>query len=237
MAKQGSVPIRGEAAVSPVAVAIMAKAPRPGAVKTRLVPPLTPTQAARLYRCFLLDKIAQVRTLADMHPVVAYTPRAARAEFETLAPRLTLVPQRGTDLGARLTNGLSELLARGHAGAMAIDSDTPTLPREFLQRGVDALSRGEADVVVGPTEDGGYYLIGVRRERPELFTDMPWSTPAVLSETLRRARAAGLTTMCLPEWFDVDTGPDLARLQASLVDLGPAAPAQTAGFFRERESR
>jgi hypothetical protein len=230
---QGPAPIRGDAAVSPVAVAIMAKAPRPGAVKTRLVPPLTPTQAARLYRCFLLDKIAQVRTLADMHPVVAYTPRAARDVFETLAPRLTLLPQRGADLGARLINGLAELLARGHAGAMAIDSDTPTLPREFLQRGVDALSRGEADVVVGPTEDGGYYLIGVRRERPELFTDMPWSTPAVLSETLRRARAAGLTTICLPEWFDVDTGPDLARLQASLVDLGPAAPPHTAGFFRE----
>src|SRR5262245_25594538 len=123
----------------------MAKAPRAGAVKTRLVPPLTSAQAARLYRCFLLDKIAQVRGLVDAHPVVAYTPSAARRVFETLAPGWTLLPQQGADLGTRLSNGLARLLARGYTGAIAIDSDTPTLPREFLQRGVDALIGGEAD--------------------------------------------------------------------------------------------
>ena len=219
--------------MTPVAVAIMAKAPTVGAVKTRLTPPLTPAEAARLYHCFLLDKIEQVRTLTDAHAAVAYTPEEARSVFETLAPGFTLLPQRGHDLGARLANGLAELLARGHLGAIAIDSDTPTLPGEFLQRGVDLLTRGEADVVIGPSDDGGYYLIGVRTAQPELFLDMPWSTPTVLSETLRRTHVAGLATACLPTWFDVDTRADLERLQASLAQLDAAAPAETRRFFTE----
>jgi hypothetical protein len=218
----------------PVAVAIMAKAPTAGAVKTRLTPALTDVDAAHLYRCFLLDKIAQVRTLKDTHAVIAYTPAEARGVFETLAPGFALLPQRGPDLGARLANGLGKLLIRGYAGAIAVDSDTPTLPTAFLQRGVDLLARAAVDVVVGPSDDGGYYLIGVRAPRPELFENMPWSTPAVLPETLRRARAAGLTTACLPEWFDVDTAADLERLRTSLAERETAMPEQTARFFAER---
>lgn len=215
----------------PVAVTIMAKVPRPGAVKTRLCPPLTPRQAAHLYRCFLRDKIEQVRTLEGARAAVAFTPAQARRLFETLAPGFLLLPQHGPDLGSRLARCLAELLRLGHAGAIAIDSDTPTLPTAFLQRGVEALARREADVVLGPSEDGGYYLIGVQAERPELFADMPWSTPAVLPETLRRARAAGLTTACLPTWFDVDTAADLDRLQASLRNLGPVGPRWTKRFL------
>jgi uncharacterized protein len=218
----------------PVAVAIMAKAPAAGAVKTRLTPPLTASEAARLYRCFLLDKIEQVRALKDAHAAIAYTPLGARGVFERLAPGFALLPQGGPDLGARLANGLAELLARGHIGAIAIDSDTPTLPTEYLQRAVDILTRAEADLVVGPSDDGGYYLIGVRTPRPELFDDMPWSTAAVLPETIRRARIAGLSTACLPEWFDVDTGADLQRLQVSLAEPGAGKAEQTAGFFAER---
>lgn len=217
-----------------VAVAIMAKAPAAGAVKTRLAPPLTVADAARLYRSFLLDKIEQVRALRHAHTVVAYTPAEAGETFERLAPGFELLPQRGPDLGARLASCLAELLARGHAGAVAIDSDTPTLPTAFLQQGVDILMRGDADVVVGPSDDGGYYLIGVRAERPGLFENIPWSTPGVLSETLRRAHAAGLTTASLPGWFDVDTGADLERLRASLVGPGATLAAHTARFFAER---
>lgn len=217
-----------------VAVAIMAKAPVAGAVKTRLTPPLTAAEAAHLYRCSLLDKIEQVRALKDTHAVVAYTPAEASGVFAEIAPGFELLPQRGPELGARLANGLAELLAHGHAAAVAIDSDTPTLPTAFLQEGVDILLRGDADVVVGPCDDGGYYLIGVRAERPELFENMPWSTPGVLSETLRRARAASLTTACLPEWFDVDTAADLERLRASLTAPGATSAPHTARFFAER---
>ncbi|HEY7542414.1 MAG TPA: TIGR04282 family arsenosugar biosynthesis glycosyltransferase [Methylomirabilota bacterium] len=209
----------------------MAKAPSPGAVKTRLCPPLREAEAAALYRCFLVDKIAAVRTLTGARPVIAYTPDDAQAEFAALAPGFALVPQRGPDLGARLHSTLASLLAAGHAGAIAVDSDTPTLPREFLQRAVDSLLRPGPDVVLGPTEDGGYYLIGVRAAHRSLFDDMPWSTSAVREITLRRAAAAGLQTACMPAWFDVDTPDDLRRLQTELDGGASAAAAGQTGRF------
>ena len=140
-----------------VAVAIMAKAPRPGTVKTRLCPPLLATEAAALYRCFLLDKIAAVGALVDAQPVIAYTPDDARAEFDDLAPGFSLVAQHGPDLGARLHATLACLLAAGHAGAIAVDSDTPNLPSDFLQQAVHSLS--------GPGPDVGRYRAPLRRPR------------------------------------------------------------------------
>jgi len=205
-----------------VAVAIMAKAPRPGIVKTRLCPPLLAAEAAALYRCFLLDKIGAVGTLTDAQPVVAFMPDDARAEFDALAPGFSLVVQRGPDLGARLHSTLAVLLANGHAGAIAVDSDTPTLPADFLQQAVDCLTRPGPDVVLGPTEDGGYYLIGVRLAHRALFDAVPWSTSDVLEVTLRRAATAGLRTACLPPWFDVDTPDDLERLRAQYERAGEA---------------
>ena len=214
-----------------VAVAIMAKAPRPGTVKTRLCPPLLATEAAALYRCFLLDKIATVGGLADTRPVIAYTPDDARAEFDVLAPGFALVSQDGPDLGARLHSTLAGLLAAGHAGAIAVDSDTPTLPSGFLQQAVDCLTRPGPDVVLGPTEDGGYYLIGVRAPHRELFERMPWSTSDVLEITRRRAAAAGLRALCLPTWFDVDTPDDLERLRAILATGNDTTACETRRFL------
>ena len=217
-------------AVSKVAVAIMAKVPRAGAVKTRLCPPLLAAEAAALYRCFLLDKIATVGALAGAQPVIAYTPEGAHAEVAALAPGFALVAQRGPDLGARLHGTLGSLLGAGHRAAVAVDSDTPTLPLDFLQQAVDLLSRPGPDVVLGPTEDGGYYLIGVRAAHRELFEDVPWSTSEVLEVTLRRATKAGLTTERLPPWFDVDTAEDLERLRASLANV-PATASRTGGWL------
>jgi rSAM/selenodomain-associated transferase 1 len=211
-------------ALQAVAVAIMAKAPRPGEVKTRLCPPLVAAEAAALYRCFLLDKIAAVRALGNTRPVIAYWPEEAGAEFTALAPDFALVPQRGADLGARLHATLGGLLVEGHPAAIAVDSDTPNLPRDFLQQAVDSLTRREADVVLGPTEDGGYYLIGVRQAHAALFENVPWSTAAVLEVTLGKAAGAGLRTLRLPTWFDIDTPDDLRRLQ-SMLDGGPGAAA------------
>jgi len=214
-----------------VAVAIMAKAPWPGTVKTRLCPPLLATEAAALYRCFLLDKIRAVGALTGAQPVIAYTPDDARTEFDVFAPSFTLVPQRGPDLGARLHGILTHLLAAGHAGAMAVDSDTPTLPARFLQQAVDCLIRPGPDVVLGPTEDGGYYLIGVRHPHRELFDAMPWSTPEVLEVTLRRAAAAGLRVAYLPSWFDVDTPDDLERLSKSINSKEATSAPETERFL------
>jgi len=210
-----------------VAVAIMAKAPRPGTVKTRLCPPLLPTEAAALYRSFLVDKIAAVGALVGARPVIAYTPADARSEFAELAPAFSLVAQHGDDLGARLHATLAGLLADGHAGAIAVDSDTPTLPRAFMQQAVHCLSRPGPDVVLGPTEDGGYYLIGVRRAHPELFDAMPWSTSAVLDVTRHRAARIGLRATCLPPWFDVDTPEDLDQLRKTLREDAATPASET----------
>ena len=218
------------------AMMIMAKQPQPGMVKTRLSPPLSPQAAAALYRAFLLDKIAQVGTLKAVSPVIAYTPCTARDFFAAIAPQFLLVPQQGADLGARLINSFAQLFATGYTDVLAIDSDTPTLPSEFLQQAVDHLVRSQSDVVLGPSEDGGYYLIGLRALHRELFEDMPWSTAAVFSETTRRARAKGLTVSALPSWFDIDTPEELARLRTALRQSQRGAPHHTRQFLLE-ESR
>ena len=165
-------------------------------------------------------------TFIGVTPAIAFTPEDERALFARLAPGFTLVPQRGDDLGARLHSTLDELLRRGHAAALAIDSDTPTLPSELLEEAVRILESADVDVVLGPTEDGGYYLVGVRAARRELFDAIPWSTAAVLTTTLAHARTAGLRTVCLPSWFDVDTPADLERLRAAL-DATAAGAGET----------
>ena len=218
----------------PVAVAIMAKAPRAGEVKTRLCPPLSLEDAAELYRRFLLDKIEQVKALRTASPALAYTPAEASAFFEEVAQGFILVPQRGTDLGDRLASSLGELLDKGHRGALAIDSDTPTLPLGFLQRALDLVTTPEIDVVLGPTEDGGYYLIGLRTVHRELFEAIAWSTSQVLPETLRRADAKGLRVACLPPWYDIDTPDDLARLRVALAASDGDSPRHTRRFLLER---
>src|SRR6266545_1777999 len=221
----------GDRPMEPIAVAIMAKAPRAGEVKTRLCPPLSLADAAELYRRFLLDKIEQVRALSMASLAIAYTPAEARAFFEEVAPGFVLIPQRGADLGDRLANSLGALLDTGYRGALAIDSDTPTLPLGFLQQALDLITTPEIDVVLGPTEDGGYYLIGLRTVHHELFETMAWSTSQVLPETIRRADAKGLRVACLPPWYDIDTPDDLARLQAELAASDGDASRHTRAFL------
>ena len=217
-----------------VAVAIMAKAPRAGEVKTRLCPPLSPEEAAGLYDCFLRDKVAQVRTLGGTTGIVAFTPDDSRSLFEELAPGFQLIAQRGRDLGSRLLNTLDALLREGHVAAVAIDSDTPNLPTDFLRQAAELLATPATDVVLGPSDDGGYYLIGMRHAWPALFEGMPWSTAEVLPETLRRAEAKGLRVACLPPWFDVDIPEDLERLIAALADGADEPPAHTRRFLRRQ---
>ncbi|MBI4588380.1 MAG: TIGR04282 family arsenosugar biosynthesis glycosyltransferase [Candidatus Rokubacteria bacterium] len=213
------------------AVFIMAKTPQPGEVKTRLCPPLTGVEAAELYRCFLLDKIEQVRSLKEAIPAVAYAPAEGRTVFESLAPGFALIPQRGPDLGARLANGFADFLTNGCDAALAIDSDTPTLPVEFLEQALDLIWTPSVDVVLGPTEDGGYYLIGLRALHRLLFEDISWSTSRVLPETIKRAEASGLRIARLPAWYDVDIPGDLEHLKRALAVTGGIEPFHTRRFF------
>jgi uncharacterized protein len=222
---------RADAARS--AVAIMAKAPSPGQVKTRLCPPLSHGEAAELYRCFLLDKIAQVNALQRAAPVISYTPAECKPVFEDLTPaHFMLIPQRGDDLGARLLSTFDQLFHHGYTQVMVIDSDTPTLPTAYLERALMLIAERANDVVLGPTEDGGYYLIGLRQSHRKLFERMAWSTSQVFSETRRRSEQDGLTVACTESWYDVDTPDDLARLRESCEQMQDGVARHTRRFLR-----
>jgi rSAM/selenodomain-associated transferase 1 len=202
-----------------VALAIMAKRPRAGEVKTRLCPPLTSEEAARLAHCFLLDKLDQVRRLPGVARFVAFSPSDAEAFFgNQIGDGFSLLPQRGNDLGERLANLSERLLGGGFAAALIIGADSPTLPDAVIHEAHEALAVGMADVVLGPADDGGYYLIGLRRPGPFLFQGIAWGTDAVLSQTLARAGMARLRTHLLPAWYDVDVEADLHRLARDLAD-------------------
>ena len=197
---------------APLAVAVMAKAPGFATVKSRLQPPLTADEARALATAFLLDRLDGVAALAGAAPVLAFTPPEAAAALSALAPPgVRLLVQRGDGLGERLTCLFDDLLAT-HPGALALDCDSPTLPMAWVAEGVATLAAGDADVVLGPSEDGGYWSVGLRAACPALFADVPWSTDRVLDTTLVRARALGLRVRLLPRWFDVDTEADLRRL-------------------------
>ena len=219
-----------------VAVVIMARQPVPGAVKTRLRPVLSDGDVAALYDAFLRDRISQVRSLTGAVSAIAYTPAESHPFFAELAPDFRLLPQVGDGLSERLTRVFQHLFDRGHDGVIATDSDSPTLPAENLQAAVDCLAAECADVVLGPSDDGGYYLIGLRQLYPTLFDAMPWSTPQVYGETVGRAAALGLRVASLAPWYDVDTPAEFERLRVQLKQLGAAGPPCTRRFFAERES-
>jgi rSAM/selenodomain-associated transferase 1 len=197
---------------------------------------LTQEEAAELYRCLLLDKILQVGTLSGVDPYLAYTPPEAQAQMASLAPQgFTLIPQVGSDLGDRLHHLSEILLGRGHPGVIIIDSDTPTLPSTYLLDALDRIQNESTDLVLGPAEDGGYYLIGLKRPCWSLFDSIPWSGPSVLSETLRRASAQRLEVATLPTWFDVDTASDLLRLRNDLATNGSGLAPHTRAFLFDRQ--
>lgn len=214
------------------AIAVMARAPQPGQVKTRLVPPLSHERAAELYRCLLLDKLQQVAEIPGIDPYLAYTPLEARSSMLTVLPAgFTLIPQAGSTLGDRLHRLSAILLERGHPAVLLTDSDSPTLPPPYLLDAIGHLQSKATDLVLGPTEDGGYYLIGLKRPCRALFDDIPWSGPTVLMDTLRHATMQQLQVAMLPSWFDVDTPDDLARLRRDLATPGTTVAPHTRHFL------
>jgi rSAM/selenodomain-associated transferase 1 len=198
------------------ALLIMAKQPVPGQIKTRLTPPLSAQEAADLYTCLLRDTLDAVRTavsLSYLAPYIAYHPAEAEADFRALAPDFHLLAQQGPDLSERLANALVAASALGYAQVTAVNSDSPGLPPEYLARAYEQLDDPTVDVVLGPTEDCGYYLIGWKRPFPDLVGHVQMSTPRVLDDTLALAAAAGLRVAMLPTWYDIDDAADLDRLR------------------------
>lgn len=209
----------------------MAKRPFPGQTKTRLTPPLTPQAAAHLYERFLQDVVAKVTQLPDVSPYVAYTPQDDIGYFEMLAPCFGLIAQHGATLGARLDNALAACRSRGHGRVVAMNSDSPTLPAPYLIEAFEMLRDDAVNVVLGPCDDGGYYLIGWKQPYPPLVRNVQMSTPTVLRDTLTLANQHNLNVALLPAWYDVDSKTELALLRDELLRDPRAAP-QTAAFLR-----
>ena len=189
---------------------VVAKAPVPGEVKTRLHPKLTIDEATDLYRCFLQDRIKEIGRLTEIDLAISYTPEESKEYFSRFITNgFHLFPQRGKNLGERLSNIFKDKLADKYDAVSIIDSDTPDLPRSIVQQSFQLLMSNGVDAVFGPCDDGGYYLVAMRRPQPDLFQHIPWSTEAVLAATLERASAIGLKAELLPRWNDLDTFEDL----------------------------
>jgi rSAM/selenodomain-associated transferase 1 len=201
------------------AMAIMAKAPRAGKVKTRLAPPLTLEQSAALNICFLKDTAEGLAEVTGAEGMVCYTPVGDEAAFDGLLPKsFTLIAQRGDKFGERLLAAAEDILACGYGSVCLIDSDSPTVPKAAFEQAVAELAREDDRIVLGPSQDGGYYLIGLKHAHAGVFENITWSTASVCKETVERARAAGLEVVMLPLWYDVDDGATLAVLREEMID-------------------
>lgn len=209
------------------ALAIMVKAPRPGQVKTRLVPPLSNEEAASLYRCFLTDIFRKLSYIPDTDIFVAYTPDGSTGEIKPLAPEgFFYLPQDGADLGERMLN-VFRYLSGSYATVALIGSDAPDMPEEHIEAAFKALEDG-AEAVFGPAADGGYCLVGLKRPLSSVFEGIEWSTASVMEKTIERLTALSIPFSLLPVWHDIDRPADLAFLKGN-----PGCP-ESAAFLAGR---
>jgi uncharacterized protein len=247
--------IPGRMARGLCALAVMTKAPQAGRVKTRLVPPLTPEEAAELNKCFLRDTAAAISSVCSgglrrpnpdntqlfpggqkappqCGPVAVYTPVGAESAYTDVLPAdFSLLPQRGDEFGERLYFAVEDLFKCGFDSLCLIDSDSPTVPAENFADAVELLSTTEDRVVLGPGDDGGYYLIGMKKPHRQLFEQIDWSTERVLNQTMQRATEIGIEVKLLPTGYDVDDAASLRRLCNEL--LTDTTPAAIAPYTRE----
>jgi rSAM/selenodomain-associated transferase 1 len=250
------VPSRGARGLC--ALAVMTKAPQAGRVKTRLVPPLTTHEAAELNKCFLRDTAAAIsmacsrRSMRDANRalgrtrndashseaaaaargVAVYTPVGAESAYTDILPAdFSLLPQRGDKFGERLYFAVEDLFKCGFESVCLIDSDSPTVLAENFAEAVELLSASEDRVVLGPSDDGGYYSIGMKKPHRHLFEQIDWSTERVLNQTMQRAADVGLEVKLLPTGYDVDDDASLRRLCNEL--LANATSADIAPYTRE----
>ncbi len=202
---------------------VMAKYWRPGAVKTRLAATIGPRRAAEIYRAILTTTLRRMSTV-EARRVVAYAPADSRTEFAELVGReWGLQSQGGGDLGQRMERFFRIALENGRDRIVLIGSDSPSLPPDLVVESFEQLNH--ADVVLGPSEDGGYYLIGIKGRIPPMFQDIPWSSDRVWKTTVQLLTDHQCPFVELPRWYDVDEYEDLVRLWAQLNGELPSAPA------------
>jgi rSAM/selenodomain-associated transferase 1 len=200
----------------------MAKASAPGRTKTRLVPPLTFDEAAAFNTAFLRDVADNIVAASKHQPIAGYAafgppgPQST-AFFRNLLPSdFGLLEAWHANFGRCLYDAIDQMLGRGHRAAVVLNSDSPTLPTTLLVRTAALLAEPSDHAVLGPSVDGGYYLLGVKHRHRRLFDDIAWSTERVAAQTMQRAHEIGLQVHVLPEWYDVDDVDTLKTLQAEL---------------------
>ena len=206
------------------ALAVFGRPATPGHTKTRLARGIGDDAAALLYRAFVLDVLERAHTLPDAQLSFWVAGHTDDPDLNFLPPGLSRQPQPQTDLGARMRDALSTGLTHASA-ALVVGTDSPTLPPGYLQAAVERLA--DADVVFGPSADGGYYTVAARRVKNDMFVGVPWSSQRTLTASVEACRAAGLSTALLPPWYDVDTLSDLQLLRAELA-LNPTRAPHTA---------
>ena len=204
-----------------IGIGLMSKPPRPGLSKTRLAAHIGAEPAARLAGAFLRDVAETVTAVGrdgEVAPFVFYRPAGAEAEVRAYTgPDIPHILQQGDDLGAVMLHALTVMMARCPGGAILIGSDIPTLPPRVLIAAMAMLREPGERAVFGPSEDGGYYLVGIKSQAAApLFAPLPWSTPSVMATTRQRAAEAGLALAEVATWYDVDDADGYARLVADL---------------------
>ncbi len=212
------------------ALGVMLKAPVPGRVKTRLVPLLSEDEAAGLCRAFMVDIFNRLSRLADIDIHAFYTPPEEEDKIVDIVPEgIPLISQKGSNLGERIYNVFDHLLTlEGYHSAAVIGTDSPDLPLEYVKEAYTKLDEIKGGLVLGPTTDGGYYLIAMDRPSRTPFEDIPWSTDRVLAATWRRARSRGTPVRLLKVWYDVDTVEDLVMVRD--IKMAP----ETCRFIEEK---
>ncbi len=210
------------------AIAVMAKASAPGRTKTRLVPPLTHAEAAAFNTAFLQDVSANILAAARSASIggyMAYGPPGSQGFFQQILPdAIGLIEAWFPNFGDCLLSAIDAMFAWGHTGAVVLNSDSPTLPTALLIETAEALAQPGDRAVLGPSADGGYYLLGLKRRHARLFADVAWSTEHVARQTLERAAEIGLHVHVLPQWYDVDDAFALRMLYAELCEGGSFTP-------------
>jgi uncharacterized protein len=209
---------------------IMAKAPRPGAVKTRLASSLSPEAVTAFYSCLLDDTLALARSLRDVE-VAIMCPASDANELTRLASnQASVIAQKGEGLAAGLTSVFAHFAEGRERRVIAFNSDSPHLPRFVLEYAFETLA--VQDVVVGPTHDGGYYLVGAKASHPTLFASDGMGTRSALERLLARARALELSVGFADPFYDIDVADDLSRL-AEELRLAPARAPRTAAWLKD----
>jgi rSAM/selenodomain-associated transferase 1 len=201
----------------------MAKASIPGHTKTRLIPALGAEQAAELNTAFLKDIADNLQTaaqLASISPWIAYAPAASEQFFRNTFPdKIGLIEAVRSNFGDCLIHALETLLNDGFGSACVLNSDSPTLPPAYLVTAATVLAAAGDRMVIGPSIDGGYYLLGVKQVHRRLFEDIEWSTKRVFEQTTERAREIGLPVVVLPVWYDIDEVETLDILRGELMEF------------------